>query len=176
MEGLWNWIIRTFDVFGYFSKKAKILFLGLDNAGKTTLLRLLKDDRIHQHAPTHHPNKDELCINNVTITAFDLGGHKEARKLWDDYFIGCDGIVFIIDTSDRERIQESAKEFQKLCLMENLPIAILGNKIDLDGAMSIPELSEAIGFVPNHLHQLFMCSIVQKTGYKEAFEWLSKQI
>ncbi|KAK1442835.1 p-loop containing nucleoside triphosphate hydrolase like protein [Babesia gibsoni] len=186
---IYNWIKRVLISFGWLNKEGKIVFLGLDNAGKTTLLRMLKDNRLACHTPTLHPHSEQLTLGRVNVTAFDLGGHETARRVWSQYCGNVDAICFLIDASDRTRFQESAEELRALMNQEELiskPFVILGNKIDKPSAASEEELRMHLGLLSGETYgkdcgpgrcvrpiEVFMCSILRKQGYAEAFKWLA---
>jgi len=90
----------------FFQKNANIVFLGLDNAGKSTLLYMLQNDRFTQTDSTMHPHQAEVLIGNIRFNSYDLGGHQAARKTWENYIESVDGIIFMVDAADRERLPE----------------------------------------------------------------------
>ncbi|KAF4659427.1 hypothetical protein FOZ61_004737 [Perkinsus olseni] len=192
-----NWLWDALSYLGLSRKNAKILFLGLDNAGKTTLLHMLKDDKVATHVPTLHPHSEELLIGKIRFRTFDLGGHETARRIWKDYYATVDGIIFLVDAADRTRFLEAAEELRQLLECQELctvPIAVLGNKIDIRNAAGEEEFRQCLGL---HSHttfgrevksgaaqsaqesgirpvEVFMCSVVKRMGYAEGFKWLAQ--
>ncbi|XP_062859009.1 GTP-binding protein SAR1b [Trichomycterus rosablanca] len=197
MSFIFDWIYKGFSgvlqFLGLYKKSGKLVFLGLDNAGKTTLLHMLRDDRLGQHVPTLYPTSEELTIAGMTFTTFDLGGHAQARRVWKNYLPAVNGVVFLVDSVDHARLMESKVELDSLLSDEtiaNVPVLVLGNKIDRPEALSEASLrqffaldGQTTGKGVVSLKELnarplevFMCSVLKKQGYGEGFRWLSQYI
>ena len=145
-----NFFKGIFDWFGFFQKSANIIFLGLDNAGKTTLLYMLQSDRFTQTDSTVHPHQAEVTIGNIRFNSYDLGGHVQARKTWSDYCGTVDGIIFMVDAADTDRLKEARTELDSLLAMpelQNVPFLVFGNKVDKKGSLKEDELRESLGLL-----------------------------
>ena len=95
--GSWSsWFKGLLSKLGLFSKTGKLLVLGLDNAGKSTLLTLLVKNEVVPHAPTHQPVTDMITIGSMKMRAVDMGGHEIARRMWETYSQDADGLTLTL--------------------------------------------------------------------------------
>lgn len=188
---MFDWLFKSLSFLGLYKKKANIVFLGLDNAGKSTLLAMLKNSTATQVAPTQHPTSQTLEIGQIKFKTYDLGGHTVARSMWEQYYTSCNGIVYLIDCADASRFSESKEILDELLNNEDLsaiPMLILGNKVDIKSAVSMEELCSYFGItskltgksgsklINQRPLEVFPCSVITKFGYGEGFKWLSKYI
>jgi GTP-binding protein SAR1 len=189
MAFLVNWFWSLLRATGLTEKKGNLVLLGLDNAGKTTLMSMLRDNVLKQYTPTQKPTMEEFRMGGIVFQTHDLGGHAIARRLWKEFTVNANGIIFILDSSDRDRFAEVKEELDGLLADENttIPIAVLANKIDRPNAVSEDELRAALGLFQTHGKdpttaaipgvrpiELFMCSITLRQGYKEALTWIGQ--
>lgn len=143
ISGLWQYLFRR--------PSLHILIIGLDHAGKTTLLERIKSelgnttglppDRI---PPTVGMNLAKIHFRGSQVIFWDLGGQVKVRSLWQKYYQEADAVVYVVDAADLPRIEEAKIAFDAVCDSEELasvPIFTFANKQDLTGALSPGDLA-----------------------------------
>merc|ERR1711899_403490 len=132
---------KLFAKLGY-KKEMRILMVGLDNAGKTTVLYKLKLGEVVNTIPTIGFNVETVEYKNISFNVWDVGGQDKIRLLWRHYYTNTQGLIYVVDSNDRDRIDENREELHKMLAEEELRDAVLlvfANKQDLPGALTCPE-------------------------------------
>ncbi|KAI3865338.1 hypothetical protein MKW92_016197 [Papaver armeniacum] len=174
--GLWKYV---------FSKtEFHVLILGIDKAGKTTLLEKLKSlysnveglppDRI---VPTVGLNIGRVEASNTKLVFWDLGGQSGLRPIWEKYFEEAHAVIYVIDAASPSRFEDSKSALEKLLRHEDLqgaPLLIVANKQDLAGAVSVDELSRYLDLkeLDERQHMFEAVCAHDGTGVKEGIDWL----
>uniref|UniRef100_A0A8C3GDK7 ADP ribosylation factor 5 n=1 Tax=Cairina moschata TaxID=8855 RepID=A0A8C3GDK7_CAIMO len=162
-------------------KQMRILMVGLDAAGKTTILYKLKLGEIVTTIPTIGFNVETVEYKNICFTVWDVGGQDKIRPLWRHYFQNTQGLIFVVDSNDRERVQESADELQKMLQEDELRDAVLlvfANKQDMPNAMAVSELTDKLGLQALRSRTWYVqatCA-TQGTGLYDGLDWLSHEL
>jgi len=162
-------------------KEMRILMVGLDAAGKTTILYKLKLGEIVTTIPTIGFNVETVEYKNISFTVWDVGGQDKIRPLWRHYFQNTQGLIFVVDSNDRERVGEAKEELNRMLNEDELREAVLlifANKQDLPQAMNAAKITDKLG-----LHALRQRNwYIQATcatsgdGLYEGLDWLSNQL
>ena len=159
----------------------KIIILGMQNAGKTTILFRLSLGQLVKTAPTIGSNVEEINYDNVKFQAWDLGGQESTRSLWDVYYMNTDAVVYVIDSHDDEYYEESKIQFHKLLnnqMLKNSIILIFANKQDKPGAKNVNKLIEdyELDKIKDHIWHIQPCSALKGEGLITGIKWLSEQL
>ncbi|KAL3853206.1 hypothetical protein ACJMK2_016765 [Sinanodonta woodiana] len=162
-------------------RQMRILMVGLDAAGKTTILYKLKLGEIVTTIPTIGFNVETVEYKNISFTVWDVGGQDKIRPLWRHYFQNTQGLIFVVDSNDRERIQEAREELNKMLQEDELRDAVLlvfANKQDLPNAMNAAELTEKLGLqsLRSRTWYIQATCAVQGDGLYEGLDWLSGEL
>ncbi|CCE79370.1 Piso0_001429 [Millerozyma farinosa CBS 7064] len=157
----------------------RILMLGLDNAGKTTILYKLKLGKTSSTVPTVGFNVETVKHKNVSFAVWDCGGQERIRPLWRHYFTGTNALIYVVDSSDKDRLEESRKELVRVISdkeLSNCLLIILANKQDLPGAIKPKELIEKFDLyhIPgDHIWSVVPTIAIDGTGLVEMLNWIS---
>ena len=158
-------------------KEVRMLILGLDNAGKTTILHRLHSGEVVPTVPTIGFEVETVTIRNVKIQVWDLGGQSSIRPYWRCYASNTSGLVYVVDASDKERLAEAGQEL-KVLLQEHelnqVPLLVLANKQDLPDVVSANKVSEILGLAEISDREFFIaaCSALKGAGIQEGLDWL----
>ncbi|XP_071492105.1 uncharacterized protein [Diadema antillarum] len=162
-------------------KQVRILMVGLDAAGKTTILYKLKLGEVVTTIPTIGFNVETVEYKNISFTVWDVGGQDKIRPLWRHYFQNTQGLIFVVDSNDRERMDEAKEELARIMGEEALKEAVLlifANKQDLPNALSVAEVADKLGMhsYRNNKQYVQSACATQGSGLYEGLDWLSKEL
>jgi len=166
-------------IFG--SKEMRLLMLGLDAAGKTTILYKLKLNQGVTTIPTVGFNVETVTYKNVKFNVWDVGGQDKIRPLWRHYFSGTQGLIFVIDSSDRDRIEEARLELHRIINdreMKECLLLVFANKQDITGAMKPQEVTDSLKLSQLKDKIWFVVPSCATTGegILEGLAWLSNNV
>jgi len=171
---------KILDFFSRSRNNFKIIILGIQNAGKTTILYRLSIGQLVRTTPTIGSNVEEISYNNVKLQAWDLGGQESSRSIWSVYYVNTDAIIYVIDTHD-DNYDDSKIQFYKLLENETLKNAIIliyANKQDLPGAKNVSEIIQIyeLDTIKDHIWHIQPCSAQTGEGLITGMKWLSDQL
>ncbi|CAE7868811.1 Arl2 [Symbiodinium sp. KB8] len=160
-----------------------MLILGLDNAGKTTIVKKFNGEDIDTISPTLGFQIKTLEYAGYKLNIWDVGGQKTIRSYWRNYFEETDGLIWVVDSSDRRRLRDCKEELFKVLKQEKLAgasLLIFANKQDLEGALSCEEIAtvlelEGEQFASRHW-SITPCSAVTGDGLVTGVDWLVEDI
>merc|ERR1712159_394777 len=129
------------------TREMRILMVGLDAAGKTTILYKLKLGTVVTTIPTIGFNVETVEYKNISFNVWDVGGQDRIRKLWRHYYQNTQGLIFVVDSNDRDRVEDAREELAKMLNedeMRDAVLLVLANKQDLPNAMTAAEVTEKL--------------------------------
>ena len=164
-----------------------VLMVGLDGSGATTALYQMKDEEYIQTLPTLGVNNELLEVEGIFMEVYEIGGAEKVRALWRTYSKLANGVVFVMDATDKNRFILAREEIRRLFLgdktaksliVPDLPLLVLLNKQDVPGCVPTSEIEEMLELqaLPVRASKVLECSAKTGENLADGFKWLAKQL
>lgn len=159
----------------------RILLLGLDNAGKTTILKAMAKEDVSTITPTQGFNIKSVQSGQIKLNVWDIGGQKTIRPYWRNYFENTDVLIYVVDSADKARFEEASTNLSELLDEEKLagvPVLVFANKQDMIQAAKQDEILEALELtqVRDRRYQIQPCSAISGEGLAKGMDWVKDVI
>ncbi|XP_034271287.1 putative ADP-ribosylation factor-like protein 5C isoform X1 [Pantherophis guttatus] len=170
---------KLLNIFG--SREHKVIIIGLDNAGKTTILyQFLMNEVVHT-SPTIGSNVEEIIQHKTHFLMWDIGGQENLRSTWNTYYSNTEFVILVIDSTDRERLTVTKEELYKMLAHEDLrnaAVLIFANKQDIKNSMSTSEISKflTLSSIKDHPWHIQGCCALTGEGLPAGLEWMISQV
>lgn len=163
------------------NEEHKVILVGLDNAGKTTILYQFLMGEVVDTSPTIGSNVEEVVWGKTHFVMWDIGGQESLRLSWSTYFSHSSFLILVIDSTDRERLHLSKSELYKILAHEDMgkvAVLILANKQDCEGSLTAAQISEELNLtsLQHHRWQIQACCGLTGEGLQQALQWMASNI
>ena len=171
-------LISTFIKTFFPSTPSRLLMLGLDAAGKTTILYKLKLGEVVTTIPTIGFNVETVEHNNINFTVWDVGYRDKVKPLWRHYYESTDAVIFVVDSFDKERMEEAKNVLETVLGDEKLqskPLLVFSNKVDIPQSLNTTEVTDKLCLHKHRGREWFIqatCAVTGE-GIVDGLEWLA---
>ncbi|XP_020488287.2 putative ADP-ribosylation factor-like protein 5C [Labrus bergylta] len=172
-------LTKMLAVFG--DREHKVVVVGLDNAGKTTILyQFLTKEAVHT-SPTIGSNVEEIIVSNTHFLVWDIGGQDSLRASWYSYYFNTEIVILVVDSTDRERLTATKDELHRMLShedLQNAAVLILANKQDVKGSMTASEISQflTLDSITTHSWHVQACCALTGEGLPASLDWMKSRV
>uniref|UniRef100_A0A3B3QDG5 ADP-ribosylation factor-like 5C n=2 Tax=Paramormyrops kingsleyae TaxID=1676925 RepID=A0A3B3QDG5_9TELE len=159
----------------------KVIIVGLDNAGKTTILyQFLTKEAVHT-SPTIGSNVEEIAVRKTRFLVWDIGGQESLRTSWSSYYCNTEIVILVVDSTDRERITLNKEELHRMLAhedLQNAAVLILANKQDMKNSMTAAEISQCLTLssITGHSWHIQACCALTGEGLPASLDWMRSRV
>lgn len=170
---------KLMTVFG--DREHKVIIVGLDNAGKTTILYQFLTKEAVQTTPTIGSNVEEIAVKKTRFLVWDIGGQDSLRATWNSYYCNTEIVIMVVDSTDRERLTLNKEELHRMLAHEDLQdasVLVLANKQDMKNSMTAAEISQSLTLSSLNARSWHVqaCCALTGEGLPASLDWMRSRV